>query len=380
METLDGLFGEEGDEGALLGAAPAAEEEGAPVTIFDLFGEEEVGGAPAPKPTPTTKPRAAENGKALPAAALHLPSLPRLSDPSLAQVTLVRMPRIVGTAPAAFDRSTYDESAENAYLKSMDRSSASETLVRFRFKRDAAGAVLTDAEGRPERESNARVVEWQDGSLTLHVGKEVFSLRPAAREHAAEGSEAGAGAGAGAGRAPGAAPLAPYTGEQHFVYARVQSLPPEAGPGSGGRRETVLEAQAIVAGRYVVGGLAGSTVVAQSVLEARASRSRATKRQRVTQIAVEEDLEEQKNRRIKNEDEMTREAAVSKRKADLARDKDRRRGGGVGFDLSAGGDDWDGEGEGNTFSLKAIKRSAKSGKGKGADGGYDSQSQDEDED
>jgi RNA polymerase-associated protein LEO1 len=113
-------------------------------------------------------------------------------------VALVRLPRVVTVARQAFDAEAYDERAEDEWLASIDKDAARESVVRFRLKRDADGAPETDAQGRPRREGNSRVVEWADGSLTLHVGAECFSLRRAAAATAA-------GAGAGGASARGAA-------------------------------------------------------------------------------------------------------------------------------------------------------------------------------
>ena len=35
--------------------------------------------------------------------------------------------------------------------------------------------MLTD-DGRPLRESNARMIRWSDGSLSMHLGKEIFDV------------------------------------------------------------------------------------------------------------------------------------------------------------------------------------------------------------
>lgn len=50
-----------------------------------------------------------------------------------------------------------------------------ENCVRWRFKK-ADGQIQTDSDGRPQYEYNSRVVEWEDGSRTLHVGDETFNL------------------------------------------------------------------------------------------------------------------------------------------------------------------------------------------------------------
>jgi RNA polymerase-associated protein LEO1 len=43
--------------------------------------------------------------------------------------------------------------------------------------RDASGAVRKDAAGKPLMESNARFVQWSDGSWQLRVGEEVFDVK-----------------------------------------------------------------------------------------------------------------------------------------------------------------------------------------------------------
>ena len=33
-----------------------------------------------------------------------------------------------------------------------------------------------DEEGKTKRESNARIVRWSDGSMSLHLGSEIFDV------------------------------------------------------------------------------------------------------------------------------------------------------------------------------------------------------------
>jgi len=51
-----------------------------------------------------------------------------------------------------------------------------ENCVRWRFKKGPDGQILTDDDGRPQYESNSRLVEWEDGSRTLFVGGEAFNI------------------------------------------------------------------------------------------------------------------------------------------------------------------------------------------------------------
>lgn len=41
---------------------------------------------------------------------------------------------------------------------------------------DKDGNVMMDDNGRPMHESNTRVVRWSDGSLSLHLGQEIFDV------------------------------------------------------------------------------------------------------------------------------------------------------------------------------------------------------------
>jgi len=51
-----------------------------------------------------------------------------------------------------------------------------ENCVRWRFKKGPDGHNLTDEDGRPQYESNSRLVEWEDGTKTLYVGSESFDI------------------------------------------------------------------------------------------------------------------------------------------------------------------------------------------------------------
>eukprot|EP00931_Biecheleriopsis_adriatica_P071860 TRINITY_DN4580_c0_g1_i1.p1 TRINITY_DN4580_c0_g1~~TRINITY_DN4580_c0_g1_i1.p1 ORF type:complete len:474 (-),score=106.70 TRINITY_DN4580_c0_g1_i1:58-1398(-) len=51
-----------------------------------------------------------------------------------------------------------------------------ENCMRWRFKKGPDGGIMTDDIGRPRYESNARIVEWEDGSQTLFVGAESFNV------------------------------------------------------------------------------------------------------------------------------------------------------------------------------------------------------------
>ncbi|KAF6023305.1 hypothetical protein EB796_018395 [Bugula neritina] len=47
---------------------------------------------------------------------------------------------------------------------------------RWRYVKDEAGNIKTDEFGEKMRESNAKMVKWSDGSLSLHLGSEIFDV------------------------------------------------------------------------------------------------------------------------------------------------------------------------------------------------------------
>jgi len=79
----------------------------------------------------------------------------------------VRVPKFLAFEHAPFEENEYDgNKAEHRQ---------GQTVARWMWKRDVLdGEILTDADGRPERVSNARVVRWSDGSTQIVVGDERF--------------------------------------------------------------------------------------------------------------------------------------------------------------------------------------------------------------
>ena len=354
---IDHLFEEEEDDdgqGALttriIGVPTTTTEEvigegeggnGGDVSMADLFGDVVTSTSlPQKRPPPSSS-----------SSALHLPGYPRLLtnvDGKTSRVAVVRLPRVVTIAPHVFDLDTYNEEIEESWLKSIDKSGAGDAVIRFRLKKNEDGSQAVDDTGKPLRESNSKIIEWNDGSLTLHVGNEVFRLRQAA----SVGSIAG--------------------GECDYVYSRVVSVPPavsadiQAPP-----RETVLAAQAPVAWRLTAGALSNSGAINLAALDLREKRSRAVKRERVKQIVITEDPEQAKLRRIKEEDE----AARLERKVSEAKEKARSR---HGDSYSSSGirsqniededegrlDEDEGEG-GSSMNISKIRKTQKATKGRG---------------
>lgn len=70
----------------------------------------------------------------------------------------------------------YDEPLYNAVTE-REQFSGSTAVVRWRTKRDDNGNVILDSSGQPVKESNARMIQWADGSVQLVVGDAVFQCK-----------------------------------------------------------------------------------------------------------------------------------------------------------------------------------------------------------
>ena len=90
----------------------------------------------------------------------ELPILPRPEVGS--ELYTMRLPNILSIEPRAFDPHTFgddDEDADNITGKT-------DNVIRWRETENGV------------RQSNARMVTWSDGSMTLHVGGEVLTAAP----------------------------------------------------------------------------------------------------------------------------------------------------------------------------------------------------------
>jgi RNA polymerase-associated protein LEO1 len=90
------------------------------------------------------------------------------------ELYFTRLPNMLGIQPEAFDLDTYSAAVEHEDYAVHD-------MVRWRYRRDEAGRLMRtvtvdNTDGKLQRESNTRLVEWEDGSWTLHIGKEAFEV------------------------------------------------------------------------------------------------------------------------------------------------------------------------------------------------------------
>lgn len=92
----------------------------------------------------------------------------------------VKLPNFLSVETRPFDGATYeDEIDEDELLDEEGRARMKlkvENTIRWRKLKTEEGEDIIDDFGIPKKESNARIVRWSDGSMSLHLGEEIFDV------------------------------------------------------------------------------------------------------------------------------------------------------------------------------------------------------------
>ncbi|CAD7963557.1 unnamed protein product [Amoebophrya sp. A120] len=95
------------------------------------------------------------------------------------------VPNIISWEKQAFDERDSLRTLEHLWQES-DRNGVKlknpENTFRWKFKRDATGKWMTNSKGIPEYESNARIVEFENGDKFLNIGEEYFKIQEKAEK------------------------------------------------------------------------------------------------------------------------------------------------------------------------------------------------------
>nr|XP_045016500.1 RNA polymerase-associated protein LEO1-like [Jaculus jaculus] len=88
------------------------------------------------------------------------------------ELHFVKLPRSLRIEPKPFDPQLYEDEFENeTVLYEEDR-----TRLKLKVENTIRWRVRRDKEGYKIKESNTRIVKWSDGSMSLHLGSEVFDI------------------------------------------------------------------------------------------------------------------------------------------------------------------------------------------------------------
>ncbi|KAM5245217.1 RNA polymerase-associated protein LEO1-like isoform 2-T2 [Hipposideros larvatus] len=98
--------------------------------------------------------------------------IPSISRDLGNELFFVKLPKFLIIEPKPFDPQYYeDEFEKKKVLDQEDR-----TRLKLKVENTIRWRIRRDEEGNKIKESNARVIKWSDGSLSLHVGSEVFDV------------------------------------------------------------------------------------------------------------------------------------------------------------------------------------------------------------
>lgn len=143
---------------------------------FDDAGDVVGTSAPPPSEQQESSDAAAASSKPTGKKARHIQVLESERPPPLMSLHITKLSNLVGIQPEAFDPDTFSASLEEERFRGNVHS-----MIRWRYAKTPNGALKRDSDNQLMRESNARLVAWDDGeggpkSYTLHVGTEVFEV------------------------------------------------------------------------------------------------------------------------------------------------------------------------------------------------------------
>ncbi|CAP26298.2 Protein CBG06074 [Caenorhabditis briggsae] len=85
----------------------------------------------------------------------------------------VRMPNFLSVATHPFDPQHYEEDEDDDQAK-MDEEGR--TRLKLRVENTLRWRIRKDENGEEIRESNAKIVKWEDGTMSLYLGNEIFDV------------------------------------------------------------------------------------------------------------------------------------------------------------------------------------------------------------
>lgn len=257
---------------------------------------------------------------------------------------VTKLPNLVGIQPEAFDPSTYSAAAEEKEYKGFVND-----MVRWRYKKDKNGEMLRDDEGNLLRESNTRLVQWEDGSFTLHIGKEALNMDNIDSSHTVGTVDVVTGR------------TATFAGLNGYLYLSQMANfrePKKEGEEKDEESEekdgfietaagTVLECMGPMGSRFSARPSSLKSEAHKSLTVA--VRKRTIKRAQIAEVVTQFDPEKVKEERIKQKDGLAKEQARKRNYGDNYRSRSRPR---VGMNRSYLEDD----GDFDSTDLRAIKK------------------------
>ncbi|XP_061608056.1 RNA polymerase-associated protein LEO1 isoform X2 [Phyllopteryx taeniolatus] len=289
----------------------------------DLFGEADdiSSDSDAEKPPTPGQPMDTEDGlegeqaeeEPVPETRIEV-EIPKVSTDLGSDLYFVKLPNFLSVEPRPFDPQYYEDEFEDEEMLDEE----GRTRLKLKVENTIRWRVKRDEEGNETRESNARIVKWSDGSMSLHLGNEVFDVYKA-----------------------------PLQGDHNHLFIR---------------QGTGLQGQAVFKTKLTFRPHSTDSATHRKMTLSLADRCSKTQKIRILPMAGR-DPESHRNEMIKKEEERLRASIRRESQQRRMREKQHQRGLSSSY-LEPDRYDDDEEGE-ESISLAAIKGKYKGGGGGG---------------
>ncbi|CAG0881664.1 unnamed protein product [Darwinula stevensoni] len=98
--------------------------------------------------------------------------IPKISTDLGRELFFVRLPNFLSVEPRTYDHETYEDEIDDE--ETLDEEGRAR--LKLKVENTIRWRLEFDKEGNAIKESNARLVRWSDGSLSLHLGSEIFDV------------------------------------------------------------------------------------------------------------------------------------------------------------------------------------------------------------
>ncbi|XP_057253526.1 RNA polymerase-associated protein LEO1 isoform X2 [Pezoporus wallicus] len=149
--------------------------------VMDLFGgaDDISSGSDGEEKPPTPGQPIDENGlsqeqqeeEPIPETRIEV-EIPKVNTDLGNDLYFVKLPNFLSVEPRPFDPQYYEDEFEDEEMLDEE----GRTRLKLKVENTIRWRMRRDEEGNEIRESNARIVKWSDGSMSLHLGNEVFDV------------------------------------------------------------------------------------------------------------------------------------------------------------------------------------------------------------
>ncbi|KAM5235540.1 RNA polymerase-associated protein LEO1 [Ctenodactylus gundi] len=116
-------------------------------------------------------PQAQQDEEPIPETRIEV-EIPKVNTDLGNDLYFVKLPNFLSVEPRPFDPQYYEDEFEDEEMLDEE----GRTRLKLKVENTIRWRIRRDEEGGEIKESNARIVKWSDGSMSLHLGNEVFDV------------------------------------------------------------------------------------------------------------------------------------------------------------------------------------------------------------